>query len=144
MLLTEDLPALNALLNATSAVLLTAGWVCIKQKKQGAHIAFMVLALLVSAAFLTSYLVYHYRVGHMVFAKSNTTTVKTVYYTLLISHILLAVVNLPLIVMTVVPALRRRYDKHKVIARWTLPSWLYVSVTGVLVYLMCYHWYVRG
>jgi putative membrane protein len=140
MLLTEDLPALNATLNSIAAVLIVAGWVCIKARKQAAHIAFMVLALIVSTAFLTSYLVYHYRIGHVPFQGKGL--IRPFYFAMLISHILLAMVNVPLILMTVVPALRRRYDRHKKIARWALPSWLYVSVTGVLVYLMCYHWYV--
>lgn len=136
----EDLPALNATLNSIATVLLVCGWLCIKGKKQGAHIALMVLALLVSAAFLTSYLIYHYHVGSVKFQGQGI--VRPIYFTILITHIILAIVNLPLIIMTVVPALRRRFDKHKRIARWTLPSWLYVSVTGVVVYLMCYHWYV--
>jgi putative membrane protein len=140
MLLTEDLPALNATLNSITTVLILAGWVCIKTKKQGAHIAFMVLALIVSIAFLTSYLVYHYRIGHVPFQGKGL--IRPFYFVMLISHIVLAMVNVPLTLMTVVPALRRRYDRHKVIARWTLPAWLYVSVTGVLVYFMCYHWYV--
>lgn len=136
----EDLPALNATLNTIAAVLLVCGWVCIKARKKAAHAAFMVLALLVSVAFLTSYLIYHYHVGHVEFQGKGF--IRTVYFTMLISHILLAVVNVPLIIMTVVPAIRQRFDRHRRIARWTLPSWLYVSVTGVLVYLMCHHWFV--
>jgi uncharacterized membrane protein YozB (DUF420 family) len=142
MLITEDLPSLNATLNSVATVLLVSGWVCIKANKKAAHITFMVLALLVSAAFLTSYLIYHYRFGHVAFQGKGF--IRPVYFAMLISHILMAVVNVPLIVMTVVPALRSRFDKHKRLARWTLPSWLYVSVTGVLIYFMCYHWYVRG
>ena len=140
-MLIEDLPSLNATLNSVATVLLVAGWICIKKNKVLAHVSLMVMALLVSAAFLTSYLIYHYYAGHVEFQGKGF--IRPVYFTMLISHILLAVVNLPLIIMTVVPALRRRFDKHKRIARWTLPSWLYVSVTGVLVYLMCYHWYVQ-
>lgn len=135
----EDLPALNATLNSIATILLICGWICIKTRKVGAHICLMVLALLVSAAFLTSYLIYHYHVGSVKFQGQGF--IRPVYFTILITHILLAIVNLPLIIMTVIPAFRRRFDKHKRIARWTLPSWLYVSVTGVLVYLMCYHWY---
>lgn len=137
-----ELPALNATLNAACTVLLTAGWVCIRLGKRNAHIALMVLALLVSAAFLTSYLIYHYHVGSVKFQGKGG--IRYVYYTILITHVVLAIVNLPMIIMTVIPAVRRRFDKHKRIARWTLPVWLYVSVTGVVVYLMCYHWYVRG
>ena len=140
MLLTEDLPALNATLNAITTVLLVSGWISIRTKKQGAHIVFMILALLVSAAFLTSYLIYHYRIGHMPFQGKGF--IRPVYFMMLISHILLAVVNVPLTIMTLVPAIRRRWDRHRAIARWTMPSWLYVSVTGVLIYFMCYQWYV--
>lgn len=143
MLILEDLPALNASLNTITTVLLLAGWICIKANKRSAHIAFMALALIVSAAFLTSYLVYHYHVGSVKFAGKDS-VVRAVYYTVLLTHVVLAAVNVPLIILTVVPALRRRYDKHKRLARWTFPSWIYVSVTGVLVYFMCYHWYVRG
>ncbi len=142
MLLNEDLPALNATLNSISAVLLVAGWICIKAKKRAAHASFMVLALLVSTAFLISYLIYHYHIGHVAFQGKGF--IRPVYFTLLISHVILAIVNVPLTVLTVLPALRKRFDRHKRFARWTLPSWLYVSVTGVLVYFMCYHWYVRG
>lgn len=142
-MLIEDLPALNASLNSVTTVLLLAGWICIKCKKRSAHTAFMVLALIVSAAFLTSYLIYHYHVGSVKFA-SKEPVIRAIYFFILITHIILAVVNVPLIILTVVPALRKRFDKHRRIARWTLPSWLYVSVTGVLVYFMCYQWYVRG
>jgi putative membrane protein len=143
MLPVEDLPALNATLNCVATILIIAGWICIKAKKQSAHIAFMVLALLVSTAFLTSYLIYHYHVGSVKFPGKDP-FVRVVYFTMLITHIVLAIVNVPLIIMTVVPALRRRFDKHKRIARWAMPSWLYVSVTGVFIYFMCYQWFVRG
>ena len=135
-----DLPALNATLNSIATVLLVAGWIAIKTGRRAAHIAFMGLALLVSAAFLTSYLIYHYHVGSVPFQGKGG--IRPVYFTLLISHIFLAVVNLPMIILTVVPALRQRFDKHRRLARWTLPVWLYVSVTGVLVYLMCHQWFV--
>ena len=137
---TTDLPHLNAVLNSVAAVLLVSGWGCIKAGKKSAHIAFMVLALVVSAGFLTSYLIYHYHAGHVAFGGKGW--VRPVYFSLLLSHILLAVVNLPMVILTVIPAARQRFDKHKRLARWTLPVWLYVSVTGVLVYLMCYHWFV--
>ena len=134
-----DLPAVNATLNSLATILLVAGFVCIRSKRARAHIICMSCALVVSAVFLACYLYYHYKVGHVQFA--GTGTVKTFYLTLLATHIVLAVVNLPMIIMTVIPAVRLRFDKHKRIARWTLPIWLYVSVTGVLVYFMCYHWY---
>ena len=142
MLLTEDLPALNATLNSVAAVLLISGWICIKKRKVAAHVTFMVLALLVSTVFLTSYLIYHYRIGHVEFHGEGW--IRGVYFPMLITHILLAVVNVPLTIITVVPAIQRHFDQHKRFARWTLPSWLYVSVTGVLIYFMCYQWYVRG
>ncbi|TLD70217.1 DUF420 domain-containing protein [Phragmitibacter flavus] len=135
-----DLPSLNATLNGVSTILLVAGWLSIKAGKKGAHIGFMVSALLVSAAFLTSYLIYHYHVGSFPFRGKGE--IRYVYFTILISHIILAIVNLPMIIMAVVPAIGRKFDKHKRIARWTLPVWLYVSVTGVIIYFMCYIWFV--
>ena len=135
----SDLPSLNATLNTVATVLIICGWICIKYKRKAAHIAFMVLALLVSTAFLTSSLIYHFKAGHVEF--HGTGWIRKIYFPLLISHVVLAVLNLPMVIMTVIPALRQRFDKHKRIARWTLPVWLYVSVTGVLVYLMCYIWF---
>ena len=134
-----DLPTLNATLNSIATVLLVAGWLSIRAKKVGAHMAFMILALLVSAAFLTSYLIYHYYQGSFTFRGQGA--IRWVYFPLLITHVILAMVNLPMIIMTVIPVLRRRFDKHRRIARWTLPIWLYVSVTGVIVYMMCYQWF---
>lgn len=136
----SDLPELNATLNTACTFLLLGGWVAIKLKRKAAHIAFMILALLTSTAFLTSYLIYHYYAGHVPFR--GTGAIRSIYLTMLLTHVVLAVVNLPMIILTVIPAIGSRFDRHKKIARWTLPIWLYVSVTGVLVYLMCYHWYV--
>ncbi len=135
-----DLPALNATLNAAATVLLLSGWASIKMNKKGAHICFMILALLVSAAFLISYLIYHFKAGHVPFQGKGF--IKTFYYVMLFTHVVLAVVNLPMVILTVIPAVKQRFDKHKRIARWTFPVWLYVSVTGVLVYLFCYVWFV--
>jgi putative membrane protein len=135
-----DLPHLNATLNSASTLLLLCGWICIKTGKKAAHISFMILALCTSAAFLTSYLIYHYHVGSVPFQGKGV--VRPIYFTILITHIFLAIVNLPMIILTVIPAIRQRFDKHKRIARWTFPIWMYVSVTGVIVYMMCYHWYV--
>jgi uncharacterized membrane protein YozB (DUF420 family) len=134
-----DLPALNALLNSVATVLLVAGYLCIRAGNQRAHIACMASALVVSAAFLTSYLVYHAHAGSVKF--TATGPVRPVYFALLLSHLVLAIANAPMVVLTVVPALRQRFDRHKKVARWTLPVWLYVSVTGVLVYLMLYQWF---
>lgn len=136
----SDLPPLNATLNSVCTLLLLAGWASIKMKRKVAHITFMVLALLTSTAFLISYLIYHYKVGHVPF--SGKGLIRTVYLTMLFTHVVLAVVNVPMVIMTVIPAVRQRFERHKKIACWTLPIWLYVSITGVLVYLMCYHWYV--
>lgn len=134
-----DLPPLNATLNACATVFIVLGLIFIKLGKQKAHIACMATALLFSAVFLGCYLYYHFHVLHVKFAGEGP--IRTFYYGLLISHVLLAIVNLPMIIMTVIPALRSRFDRHKRIARWTAPVWLYVSVTGVIVYLMCYVWY---
>lgn len=135
----NDLPLVNSCLNATATVLLVLGFLFIKAGNRKAHGLTMMLALFVSAVFLGCYLVYHYQAGHVKFA--GTGGVKLFYYALLISHIILAVVNLPMIIMTVIPTIQERFDKHKRMAKWTLPVWLYVSVTGVIVYLMCYVWY---
>lgn len=140
-----DLPKLYTLFNACALLHILLGLAMIKMRQTKAHIASMSIALLFSAAFLGCYLVYHYHAGHVVF--QGTGMARTVYLTILFTHIPLAVINLPMIIMTVVPALRHRYDKHKRMAKWTVPIWLYVSVTGIIVYLMCYVWYgppVRG
>jgi putative membrane protein len=131
-----DLPALNASLNALATVFLVVGWLLIKSGRRDAHRAAMVAALTCSAAFLTSYLVYHYHVGSVPFQGQGP--IRIVYFTILITHVILAIVIVPLVVVTVGRALANRFDRHKRIARWTLPLWLYVSVTGVIVYLMLY------
>ena len=135
----SDLVHVNAALNSIATVFLVAGYVMIRQQRKLAHGICMTAALTASAGFLTCYLIYHYHVGHVPFESQGP--VRVVYFTLLISHIILAVVNLPMIIMTVVPVIRRRFDKHRRIARWTFPIWLYVSVTGVIIYLMLYHWF---
>jgi putative membrane protein len=135
----NELPHLNATLNSVATVLLLSGWACIKINKKAAHATFMVLALLVSTAFLASYLIYHFQVGDVKFQGKGF--IRFVYFPMLITHVLLAVTVPPLVIMTLIPALRQRFDRHKKLARWTLPIWLYVSVTGVLVYFFCYIWY---
>jgi uncharacterized membrane protein YozB (DUF420 family) len=132
----QDLPALNATLNAISTVLLFTGWVLIRRGRRNAHRACMLAAFATSALFLTSYLVYHYNVGSVRFEKSGP--IRAVYLTILATHIVLAATILPLALVTLSRALARRFDKHRRIARWTLPIWLYVSVTGVVIYLMLY------
>ena len=131
-----DLPALNACLNATSAVLLATGYVLIRRGHRAAHKRVMLAALVSSALFLTSYLVYHAQVGSVRFRGQGP--VRTAYFTILLTHTVLAVVIVPLVGMTLVPALRGRFDKHRRLARITLPLWAYVSVTGVVIYWMLY------
>ena len=129
-------PALNATLNATSAVLIVSGFLCIRAKKVGAHRAFMVAACLVTAAFFVSYLAYHAQVGSVRFA--GTGWIRPVYFTVLISHTALAITIVPLVLRTLFLAARERFEAHKRLARWTFPLWLYVSVTGIVVYWMLY------
>jgi uncharacterized membrane protein YozB (DUF420 family) len=131
--------ALNATLNGTSAVLLIAGYVAIRSGKVAVHKALMISAFVVSTAFLISYLAYHYRVGHVAFQGQGW--IRPVYFTLLLTHTVLAAVIVPMILVTLRRAWLERFDKHRVIARWTLPLWIYVSVTGVIVYLMVYQLY---
>jgi uncharacterized membrane protein YozB (DUF420 family) len=132
----SDLPTLNALLNATCAALLVTGWLLIRSGRRDAHRKTMTAALLCSAVFLVSYLVYHARVGSVRF--SGTGTVRTVYLAILLTHTVLAAAALPLALTAFVLARRGRFDRHRRLARWTLPVWLYVSVTGVVVYWMLY------
>ncbi|MDG2148615.1 MAG: DUF420 domain-containing protein [Planctomycetota bacterium] len=137
-------PAIHALLNGTAALMLTLGWLAIRGKgpfarrgrDEGLHKRFMVAALFFSTCFLASYLEYHASVGSVPFW--GTGWIRTIYLAVLIPHIVLATVMVPPIVILVVHAARGRLDRHKRLARWTLPVWLYVSVTGVLVYLMLY------
>ncbi len=136
MLQTSDLPALNASLNATTATLLMAGWLCIRRRLVRVHRALMLSAVTTSALFLTSYLVYHAQVGSKRFPGHGLA--RGIYLAVLGSHTLLAVVVVPLVLVTVARGLRGRFDRHRAIARWTLPLWLYVSVTGVAVYWMLY------
>jgi uncharacterized membrane protein YozB (DUF420 family) len=132
----SDLPALNATLNGISAVLLTIGYVLIRQRRRRAHRAVMIAAFATSALFLLSYTIYHSQVGSRPFQGQGP--VRTVYFTILASHVVLAAAVLPLALVTLVRALRERFDAHARIARRALPIWLYVSVTGVVVYLMLY------
>ena len=131
-----SLPLVNACLNATSAALLTAGYVFIRRRHVTAHKACMVSALLVSTLFLVSYVVYHSLAGSRPFEGQGW--IRAVYFPLLVSHIVLAAAIVPLALVTVYRALQGSFARHVRIARWTLPIWLYVSVTGVLVYWMLY------
>jgi uncharacterized membrane protein YozB (DUF420 family) len=132
-------PAINAALNGTSAVLLITGHRLIKRGRMAAHRAVMLSALTTSALFLISYLYYHYHVGSVHFRGQGWS--RPVYFTILTSHTILAAVIVPLIIITLTRALRERFDRHRMIARWTFPLWMYVSVTGVIVYFMLYHLY---
>ena len=136
----QDLPLLNASLNGTATILIVAGLVAIKSGRTGLHRACMFGAIVVSAVFLTSYLIYHFNVA-AVTKFTHAGWPKTAYFIILLTHIPLAAAVLPLLVLTVVPAIRGRFDVHKRWAKITAPVWLYVSVTGVLVYLMLYVWY---
>jgi uncharacterized membrane protein YozB (DUF420 family) len=131
--------ALNATLNGASAVLLACGYVAIRKGKMVVHKRFMIAAFVMSSVFLASYLVYHYRVGHVVFQGQGW--IRPVYFTVLLTHTVLAIVIVPMVLMTLRRAWLARFDRHRVIARWTLPLWFYVSVTGVVVYLMVYQIY---
>jgi uncharacterized membrane protein YozB (DUF420 family) len=133
------LPHLNAVLNATSGLLLVTGYVLIRRRQVNLHLSCMIAALISSTLFLISYLTYHYYHGATRFA--GVGIARPLYFTILVTHTVLAVVILPFIFVTVYRAARGEYRKHKRIARWTFPLWLYVSVTGVVVYLMLYQIY---
>ena len=142
MISISDLPALNATLNATSAVFLALGYGFIRRGRVNIHRVCMLVAVVVSTLFLVSYVTYHARVGHKHFEGQGLAW--AVYFAILTSHTLLAmVVALYLAPVTLYRALRQRFDRHKAIARWTWPIWFYVSVTGVIIYFMLYHWYAR-
>jgi uncharacterized membrane protein YozB (DUF420 family) len=132
----RDLPALNALLNATSAVLLFVGWRLIRHGRREAHRRAMLAAVACSTLFLVSYLVYHAQVGSVRFQGQGP--IRAVYFTVLLTHTILATAIVPLVLMTLVRALQERFDRHRRLARVTLPLWGYVSVTGVVIYVMLY------
>jgi putative membrane protein len=132
-------PALNATLNALSALCLVAGYLCIRRKRIQWHRGFMSAAFLLSTGFLVSYVIYHLEVGSVRFQGQGW--IRPVYFTLLLTHIVLAAAILPLALLTLARALREQFDLHRRIARWTLPIWLYVSLTGVLIYWLLYHAY---
>ncbi len=131
-----DLPALNATLNGIAAVLLACGYVMIRRGRIASHRACMLTAFATSCAFLVSYSIYHANAGSRPFPGHGA--IRVVYFSVLISHVLLAAAILPLALVTLNRALHARYDRHRRIARWTLPVWFYVSVTGVAIYLMLY------
>jgi uncharacterized membrane protein YozB (DUF420 family) len=130
-------PKINATLNGASTILLLIGYGFIRRGRVAAHRATMITALISSTLFLTSYVYYHAHVGSVRFQGQGWS--RPVYFAILISHVTLAVAIVPLVIITLSRALRERFDRHKAIARWTYPLWLYVSVTGVIVYFMLYH-----
>lgn len=135
----SDLPLVNASLNGLATVLLIVGYVCIRQRRIAAHRAAMIAAFATSVLFLISYLIYHAHAGSRPFPGRGS--VRAVYFGILITHIVLAATIPPLAGVTLWRAYRRRFDRHMKIARWTLPLWLYVSITGIVVYLMLYRLY---
>ena len=132
-------PALNASLNGTAAVLLLAGRILIAKGRIAAHRLCMIAAVAASALFLCCYLFFHYKVGNILFLGQGWA--RPVYFTILITHVTLAIVIVPLAIITLNRGLKARYDKHRAIARWTWPLWMYVSITGVIVYFMLYQWF---
>jgi uncharacterized membrane protein YozB (DUF420 family) len=139
-----DLATVNAGLNATAAVLIGGGFYFIKQKNVQAHKICMIGAMIVSTLFLTSYLIYHYSLLRMTGSGSVRFTkqgwIRSVYFPLLLTHTILAAVVLPMVLRTAFLALKKRFGSHVRIARWTFPVWMYVSVTGVIVYWLLYRW----
>ena len=136
MISVHDLPAVNATLNATAAALLICGYILIRRRRKQAHRRVMLAAFVTSSVFLVCYLIYHWQVGSVRFPHPGA--IRTVYLSILATHTLLAAAVPPLAIVTLSRGLSARFDKHRAIARWALPVWLYVSVTGVVVYLMLY------
>jgi len=132
----SDLPALNACLNSLSTVFLTLGYIFIKRQNKAAHRNCMAGALTTSTLFLASYLYYHFHAGRTVFAEPAW--FRPIYLAILLTHTVLAVVIAPMVIATVIRAIQGNWEKHKRIARWTWPLWMYVSVTGVVIYLLLY------
>jgi putative membrane protein len=139
MLTISNLPLLNAILNGISAVLLSCGYIAIRRQRVSWHKVFMLSACATSALFLTSYLIYHYHIGSRPFPGQGG--IRVVYFAMLISHTILATVIVPLVIMTLYRAFASQWPRHRRVARWTLPLWLYVSVTGVVIYIVLYQLY---
>ena len=138
---TSDLPALNATLNAFSTVFLTLGFIFIKRGQKIAHRNCMIAAVITSAIFLVFYVLHKILVRGVHTPFGGEGLIRTAYYVMLISHIILAMAIVPLVLITLNRGLKERWEHHKKIARWTWPIWMYVSVTGVLVYFMLYQWF---
>ena len=136
MISVTDLPALNATLNGIAAIFLTIGYVCIRTRRIAQHRACMIAAFVTSTLFLISYLIYHAQIGSRPFTGQGA--IRIVYFTILITHVVLAAAIVPMVLMTLSRGLKRQDVRHRALARWTLPIWMYVSVTGVIVYFMLY------
>jgi putative membrane protein len=132
----SDLPAINASFNLVSTLFIASGWYFIRHGAWRRHMVCMITAVVSSTFFLVGYISYHVHVG-----EKSSGWIAAIYFPVLASHVLLAFVTLPLVILTLIPVFRRRWDRHRRIARWTIPIWLYVSVTGVFVYLMLYKWF---
>ena len=132
----SELPAFNASLNGVAAVFLVTGYVLIRRRRIAAHRASMLAAVAASALFLISYVIYHANAGSRPF--TGTGPIRAVYFFILLTHVVLAAAIVPMVLITLSRALQGRFERHAAIARWTLPIWLYVSVTGVVIYLMLY------
>lgn len=133
----RQLPTLNACLNTIASILLIRGWLLIRRREIEAHRKTMIAAFSVSTLFLISYLFYHYNVGSVKFQKTGP--IRIVYFTILLTHTILAMAVAPMAILTLYRGLKGQFDRHRKLAKLTLPVWLYVSVTGVIVYLMLYH-----
>lgn len=135
----SDLPVINASLNAVSTVFISLGWFFIRRDIWQRHVPCMIAAIISSTLFLIGYITYHLHVGEK--SSGYTGWIVAVYFPILASHVLLAFITLPLVIVTLVPVFQRRWDRHRRLGRWTMPIWLYVSVTGVIVYLFLYQWF---
>jgi putative membrane protein len=135
----SDLPVLNASLNLISTIFISLGWYFIRHGAWRRHMVCMISALVSSTGFLAGYIIYHVHVGEK--SSGYSGWIAAIYFPMLASHVLLAFATLPLVILTLIPVFRGRWHRHRRIARWTIPIWLYVSVTGVLVYLMLYKWF---
>jgi putative membrane protein len=135
----SDLPAINASLNFVSTVFIGLGWFWIRRDAWQRHVPCMIIAIVSSTLFLVGYVTYHVHVGEK--SSGYTGWIAMVYFPMLATHVLLAFITLPLVILTLIPVFQRRWDRHRRLGRWTMPIWLYVSVTGVLVYFMLYKWF---
>lgn len=138
----HDLPLLNACLNTLTTLLLAGGFIAIKSGKKDLHRNFMVAAFSTSTLFLVGYLIHKFTVGPTSFQGEGT--IRWIYFTILITHTILAIINLPMILTALVLAIRKKFEAHVKVVRWAYPIWMYVSVTGVLVYLFLYQWFPAG